>query len=267
MSVGGCDLNPQPEPPSATNDRAADAGSNSNFGGSSGGTTSAPVPTSTSAGGEPQTATGGSGGSSGPGFDIDASTSATDAGSDATVVGAVEAGSDATNDGAPTGPCTTSGSSTLAGVSIHFPAQRCTFSQAEALAGVTFQYEVVIEHDVAGVLSGPQDWGHCDGPGPGGLYVLPTISGNGQSYCICDVGLCPQPLLSPNVLTMGTYSGTFFWDGVNWIGPSDTGNPKGDPFPAGVYTLSIRGTGLIVESNGGTTPYEVVGTMDVTIVP
>ena len=48
----------------------------------------------------------------------------------------------------------------------------------------------------------------------------------------------------------GTYPRTFTWDGVNWRGPSDTGNPKGPPFPPGDYTLTIAATpGTLLETD------------------
>jgi len=179
-----------------------------------------------------------------------------------------DAGVDATGTGSDAGDaaCVSGGTSTLPGVSIRFPSQPCVFSSAEALSGITFQYEVVVEQTVT-IVSGPQDWGECGAnPSPGGLPLLPRISGNSQSYCVCDVGLCFPPTPGPTVMTPGVYPATFEWDGVNWIGPSDFGNPKGAPFPPGSYTLTVRGTGQLGGDAGGGA-YEVVGTFAVTITP
>lgn len=51
------------------------------------------------------------------------------------------------------------------------------------------------------------------------------------------------------VLAPGRYEGTFDWPGRQWDGPSDTGNPLGDPFPAGDYavhaSLGLPGLGAV----------------------
>lgn len=137
---------------------------------------------------------------------------------------------------------------------------RCVFSLAEAAAGISIGYEVVIDADVPDVVAQAQTT--CTGPGPSGLAVFEQISGNGQSYCICDSGLCPPPPDTPKTLKAGTYPGSFEWDGKNWSGPSDTGNPKGPPFPAGSYELLLSAKGT-----QGTTPFDVQSTLVVTLVP
>jgi hypothetical protein len=60
---------------------------------------------------------------------------------------------------------------------------------------------------------------------------------------------------------------TLAWDGVNWDGPSDTGNPKGAPFPEGSYTVTVRGTGQREVSPSTTLPFEVTGTFALRLVP
>jgi hypothetical protein len=58
-----------------------------------------------------------------------------------------------------------------------------------------------------------------------------------------DVGGCFGQPLRPGTLRQGEYNHSFEWNGRNWRGPSDTGQPKGDYFPAGIYTLTIRAKG------------------------
>ncbi len=57
------------------------------------------------------------------------------------------------------------------------------------------------------------------------------------------MGLCPPGPLSAIPLPKGRYQGSFDWDGVNWGGPSDTGEPKGPAFPPGKHTLSVSTAG------------------------
>ena len=137
---------------------------------------------------------------------------------------------------APTTSCTAT--SSLLGVTLAFPDDRCSYTQAEVAAGIQIQYQVVVAQNLTGVHPNPADAGGCMQPGASGLIVGYAIGGGGQSYCVCDTGLCaPQsPVTTPRV---GTYPAQIAWDGRNWSGPSDTGNPKGAPFPPGTYTLTL----------------------------
>lgn len=49
----------------------------------------------------------------------------------------------------------------------------------------------------------------------------------------------------------------FEWDGRNWTGPSDFGNPKGKAFPAGEFTVLVR-FHVLANERGKDVPYEVV---------
>jgi hypothetical protein len=149
--------------------------------------------------------------------------------------------------------------STIPGASIVFRTERCVYTLAEARAGIRIDYDLVLEHDVPGFV--PPKFGYAyQSDTVAGLDVGEVLSGGGQRYCLCDEGLpyrgCPlddggfsHPELngltggcSAVTLSKGTYSRTFTWDGVNWSGPSDTGNPKGAPFPPGDYTLTVSTT-------------------------
>jgi hypothetical protein len=162
--------------------------------------------------------------------------------------------------------CTPGGASTLAGVTIDFPPQNCTFTVAEAAAGITIDYQVVVAQDVMGVIADTQDAGGCGSPGMSGLILFEDLSGNGQHYCLCDIGLCPGPSGTPVTLPAGTYPGSFSWEGINWGGPSDTGQPFGPPFPPGSYTLEVSALGDVMDMNG-TVPFSVTGTFPIHLVP
>jgi len=158
--------------------------------------------------------------------------------------------------------CTTTTTTTLDGVTIQFKAERCTFTLAEAAAGLTIPYQVLVSAAWEGLVPQPQDAGHCDQPGPSGLILFERLSGDDQEYCVCDTGLCMPPDDTPIGLSPGAYPGQFEWDGKNWWGPSDTMNPKGEPFPAGTYTLEVSAKGQRVSPPG---PFEVKATLTITL--
>lgn len=134
-----------------------------------------------------------------------------------------------------------------------------TFSLEEAAAGLAIPWEVQVSADVTvtptiGGASG------CANPGPSGLVVFERLSGSGELYCLCDEGLCKEPAFAPTPLTVGSYPGTFTWTGRNWTGPSDTGNPMGEPFPPGTYTLEVSAAGEVDDE-----AFRLVGTYELTL--
>ncbi len=82
------------------------------------------------------------------------------------------------------------------------------------------------------------------------------LSGKDQLYCLMDLGLSPPIEEIVTKIKRGSYVHVMEWDGRNWTGPSDTGNRKGNPFPAGTYELKVTLKGKL-ESDKGKTPYEI----------
>jgi hypothetical protein len=162
--------------------------------------------------------------------------------------------------------CNGAASSSLPGASLTFPDDRCSYTQAEAAAGITIRYQVEIAADLAGVHPSPTDAGRCEQPGASGLVVGFGIAGNGQSYCICDTGLCDQQTFT-TAPRAGTYPTQIAWDGRNWSGPSDTGNPKGAPFPPGTYNLTLTARGSVDGAADGGAAYLVTAIRFLTIMP
>jgi hypothetical protein len=161
------------------------------------------------------------------------------------------------------GRCSTTSTSSLLGVSIAFRAPViCTFTLAQAQAGITIPYDVVVASDVAGVVPAPEDAGGCGAPGSSGLIVFEKLGGGGQSYCLCDTGLCAPGALPPVTLHAGTYASSFAWSGRNWTGPSDTGNPMGTVFPAGPYVLTVSSKGTV-----GGTSFVVTAALSIELTP
>jgi hypothetical protein len=165
---------------------------------------------------------------------------------------------------APT--CTTTGTSNLNGVSIKFTGTRCTFTLAEAAAGIVIPWEIDIANAVSGVIPRPQDAGHCGRPDGSGLIPFASVDGNGQHYCLCDVGFCFQPPQNPMTLQPGAFPESFSWMGHNWLGPSDTGNPMGAPFPAGEYQVLVSVAGA-QRTAMGDQAFSVQATLGITLTP
>jgi hypothetical protein len=88
------------------------------------------------------------------------------------------------------------------------------------------------------------------------LYPRERISGGDQLYCLLDSGLGFPPKEVAKPLKKGTYKHAFAWEGRNWMGPSDTNNPMGKPFPAGTYEVSVTIHGKLVTEKGPV-PYEI----------
>ncbi len=154
------------------------------------------------------------------------------------------------------------GSSSLPGVSLDLTGNRCSYTLAEVAAGVEFVYRVVVDGDLAGVQMLSTG---CNVPGSSGLIVQENIGGGGQNYCVCDRGKCGATSYESN-LVAGTYEARFAWEGVNWYGPSDTGNPYGPPFPPGTYQFTVTATGTYA-APGGATAFALQGAWTFDLVP
>jgi hypothetical protein len=166
-----------------------------------------------------------------------------------------------TLDGGPSEVIPTSGP-----VRFEFPMQRCRFTKAEAAAGISFLYDVVVEAaESSFVQSEPPTGQTCASPKTGAeLYVFEQISGNGKTYCECDRGNCLRGSSKVGAKA-GRSSLTFPWDGREWQGPSDTGNPKGPAFPPGEYTFNVKSTVSDSRADAGTR--DITGRFTFTIVP
>ena len=178
--------------------------------------------------------------------------------------GAVDSGP---NDSGPF-DCAVSESSNLPGVAIHFTTDKCTFTLAQAAAGITIPYEVKIDRAMTGVVLTPDplDRSMRVEPDASGLHLFEVLYGGDQHYCQCNGPLPTGWTRTERMLTVGTYPETFHWDGVNWEGGADTATPKGKPFPAGVYDLEVRAFGE-APAPGGNAPFEVKATIKVRLVP
>lgn len=159
-------------------------------------------------------------------------------------------------------PSCPAGVSDLDGVCFALPAPSVTFTLAEAAAGVTIPWAIVVDNPAVRVVTPiPQDAGGCGVPGPSGLIPFVSVGGGGQGWCLCDVGLCPATR-TPVPLVDGVHREVFAWGGRNWTGPSDFGNPEGAPFPPGTYTLEIRAAATVDDA-----PVSVSNTMTVVLTP
>ncbi len=182
-------------------------------------------------------------------------------------IGSTTSGDASAGDSAPDAPpCATTSQSDLPGVHIEIDPSRCVFSLAQAHAGIAIGYDVIVDANVPGVVPRSQDAGNCGAADGSGLIPFESVAGAGQHYCVCDTGLCPPPTGAPVTLPAGRYHHTFMWDGTNWSGPSDTGNPEGPPFPAGTYTLTVSAVGT-TPADGSASSFTVAGTLAITLTP
>jgi hypothetical protein len=156
--------------------------------------------------------------------------------------------------------CTSDCTSSLPGVSIVVQGP-CVFTLAQAAAGITVPYKVVVAADVKGVQPSPQDAGGCGRPGESGLILFESLSGQRQRYSLSDTGLCAESV-EVTTVPAGTWLANFRWTGRNWGGPSDTSRPMGAPFPAGTYTFRVSAVG---QWNGSA--FAVNATYPITLVP
>lgn len=135
-------------------------------------------------------------------------------------------------------------------VQIEFPKGGYSYTLAEVAKGIKIEYKVVVKKDLNGVIALPYGPSFAEPPGPSGLHPRERISGAGHVYCLLDFGLAAPPKEAVKSLKEGTYLHFFEWDGRNWTGPSDTGNPKGKPFPAGTYDVKVTMNGLLATDKG-----------------
>lgn len=143
-------------------------------------------------------------------------------------------------------------------VRFEFPQQPCRFSLAQAAAGISFRYAVIVSDvDPQFVASSPPLNQTCAQVKSGvGIYVFEQITDGGSPvYCTCDQGLCMQAVNSLGA-TAGRTELSFPWDGRPWFGPSDTNNPKGPPLAPGDYVFSIQST--VGDSRSDPTPVSTV---------
>jgi hypothetical protein len=153
----------------------------------------------------------------------------------------------AQNTGAQNLKCGVVGSkSDLPGVTLAITSDRCSFSQKELREGVRFDYEVIVQHEMAGVLPLPQDLTGCQKPGKSGLITFRVIRGDDQVFCPqCDLGPClTASKKEETILHSGRYRETLLWNGQTFTGDAEGMStvPKRE-FPPGWYLLSIRAIG------------------------
>src|SRR5262249_52938028 len=138
-----------------------------------------------------------------------------------------------TEAGVPQTSCVLDRSSTVPQVHVDFLTNVCTFTLAQASAGISIPYDLVIDEDVPGFVPNHP---YYYPPDVAGLEVSEVLSGGTQRYCVCDKGLpfstCPADgggtyhpdagaACTPITLRKGVYHRKFTSDGHNWYGPSD----------------------------------------------
>jgi hypothetical protein len=166
------------------------------------------------------------------------------------------------------GNCIIGDSSTLPYSALTFDGAPCSYSLSEVAAGIQIPWHEEIDASMTGLHPTQADAGRCQQPDAAGLIVSYVISGGGQQYCLCDVGLC-----APQSFTTSAAGGDYYhqiaWDGRNWSGPSDTGNAEGAPFPPGTYTITLSASGTFdgIPNTVVGGPFTMSATRTITITP
>lgn len=137
----------------------------------------------------------------------------------------------------------------LPGVTIHLEADTCEFSSGQ---GGQFRYTVTLNQSLDFTTeSSGGGCGLCWSESDPATWIDFRISGNQLQYCPeCDVGCCPPTEPTESSLDAGSVEDTVDWPGLQWSGPSDTGNVPSGEFPPGSYaatvTLAVPGLGQVV---------------------
>ena len=113
---------------------------------------------------------------------------------------------------------------------LAFPDQPCSYTKAEVAAGIEIAYDEVITAAARQAEPGDATPAAALRPDDAGLIVSYRIAGAGQSYCLCDTGLCaPQTFVTTTVV--GTHARQIPWDGRNWYRPVRHQQPGGRRLP------------------------------------
>jgi hypothetical protein len=126
----------------------------------------------------------------------------------------------------------------LPGVLVHVEADRCQVISGEPQI---FRYRLDLAAALPYTAPDSQGCSRCAGytSDPASLIDTAVLGLGVARYCRCDVGCCPPTTAHPVTLQPGSTSGEIDWPGLQWGGPSDTGNPLGPPFPPGGAVVQV----------------------------
>lgn len=186
-----------------------------------------------------------------------------------TVGGTTDAAPDVTNippyeQTLPDGPCAVENiTGTIPGVTLAIRSSSCVYKRGTP---ATFTYEVTTTANTPAITV-PDSGGGCSScrghttdpiTFTGWIINGTSAGGENQQYCLCDVGCC-APTQEKTVQVVATTSAkTIEWSGKTWSGPSDTGNPMGEFFLPGRYSVHISFTGFSEGLVEATLPIEVI---------
>lgn len=152
----------------------------------------------------------------------------------------------------PPPSCTTDATDpSLPGVIVHLEGDTCTFPSGE---GGQFRYSVELTQSLDfTTVSSNGGCGLCYERNDTETWTSFQITGEDATYCPeCMGGCCPPNEAEPASLNAETSSGTINWPGLQWMGPSDTGQEPMGTFPPGAYvatvTIALPGLGEITAS-------------------
>lgn len=164
----------------------------------------------------------------------------------------------------PDGPCAVEDvTGDVPGVTISIRSDACVYARGTAAA---FHYEVTASATTPAITipdsgGGCGDCeGHTTDPASFVRWSIGGTSAGGESqdYCICDVGCCAPTQTATIQLDALESAATIDWQGREWSGPSDTGNPMGELFLPGRYDVVVTFEGYAAGSVQARLPIEIV---------
>jgi hypothetical protein len=162
----------------------------------------------------------------------------------------------------PDAPCSVDATDpSLPGVVVHLESDSCSYLQG---TGGEFRYTVTSSEalDFTSASSGG-GCGLCGVPEVLDTWTSFLITGTDAKYCPeCNVGCCAPTEAVPAELAVQSFTQVVTWPGLQWSGPSDTGNEPSGAFAVGDYIASVKveipGRGQVVAE----LPIHVIATKD-----
>lgn len=157
-----------------------------------------------------------------------------------------------------------SGGGLPSSIAVRFEKPSYTWTRAEAAAGVTLRYRIVVSEPIPGVTPDKQTSAAPGQIPPKELLHLPSVEGGGHRYANVDGGLGPMTAYESRTVPAFSEDFELRWEGKSWSGPSCTGQPLGPAFPPGTYRFQVRVKGVRAKGKGSR-PYRVEWSVPITI--
>lgn len=140
--------------------------------------------------------------------------------------------------------CEVTSFSNLPGIRIEFTTTDCSWTLAQARAGLHVDYRVRVDRDIKGIVPAASGACGCGQPHISGLTLTEELQGADHRVCIGNAETCLGPVEEPVTLRKGTYPGTMTLEGPSEARAGNRAGATGVPFAPGNYTLTVRAAGV-----------------------